>query len=906
MTNCNFTRFSQKKPDWLRINCPQIQKYDIIIGWDAEYRNKEWNIPIENQSEQANYNDVISYQYSSYSLLNDRYEEGIIYLYNKEDGFFSERWTLSEIIREILKKLGITRYQSEQKTLNILLVSHFSVAEYTTLKDRDKLNDKLSEVQGTFCSFKSFEQNVKWDSTHYTKVNVSWKDTYLQASDTQRSLESLGNSIGMKKVEIPAEYSKENLIFLLEDNKDLFEKYALEDAKIALAYYCNFIDKYYNNITNKLVEQEPITTSDITVKYFIKWLEYQSKNVFGQEAKWLENIIFGIEKRWKGKTKKSALRKIDESFACYSYMGGLNTFYRLGRYQCDDNEIALDIDFSKAYVSVMADLPAIDWKQKPKTNFTIDEIIKISNQKNINHSKIGIFLTKFDFPKDTYQSSIAQKTEGGLIYTNDGEDFCTWSELVEAIRLKGITIDDQIIRGNLYEELKINDKVYLPFAEYLGHLARERDKWPKDSFEYSYFKLMGNGFYGKLCQALEYREVFDLNGNKVPLTPSAIICAHYASQTTGIVRSAIEVLVNTFNEWSGCKVYNATTDGIMITIPKPDWLKVKVYENGVAKIESSLEEIIPDLYQKLLTYYPIKMIIQGQKNLGIKDPKWLEIKHVGDEVRTEQTRANYISYKGITQGLARGNVSKDWMKNKDDFDNFTDFEETTEITLKRSLFGIREIKDKKWDLVRKRIFDKKSEEWKQCVRTINIGYDGKRILTENGLNSRQAQNIEEWSKDRSLAIYMKKRKERIRTEDFLYSKAFRTDKGTLRVQGSKSKTIVRIFLGAAWKYFWNKDIKLSNSELVNKINLILKQEEKISDNDFKLFNNNENNKDLIFNKVSKKFINIDDLYNWKRRKFLIKSIPNVEKTKKFINKISNVLGIKMESDRWNLILNNHC
>lgn len=900
MTNCNFTRFSQKKPYWLRINCPQIQKYDVIIGWDSEYRNKEWDIPIENQTEQANYNDVVSYQYSSYSLLNDRYEEGIIYLYNKENKTFAERLSLSEIISEILKKLGITRYQSEQKVLNILLVSHFSVAEYTTLKDRDKLNDKLSEVQDTFCSFKSFEQSVRWDSTHYTKINVTWRDTYLQASDTQRSLKSLAKSIGMKKIEISEDYYL-NMVYLLEEDKELYEEYALEDAKIALAYYCFVMDRYYNVITNQLVEQEPITTSDSTVKYFIKWLENQSKNIFGQEAKWLENKIFGIEKRWKGKVKKSALRKIDESFACYSYMGGLNTFYRLGKYKCKENEIGLDIDFSKAYVSVMADLPAIDWKQKPKTNFTIDEIIKIANQKNINYSKIGIFLTKFDFPKDTYQSSIAQKTEGGLIYTNEGEDFCTWSELIESIRLKGITTNDQIIRGNLYEELRINDKVYLPFAEYLGHLARERDKCPKDSFEYSYFKLMGNGFYGKLCQALEYREVFDLNGNKVPLTPSAITCAHYASQTTGIVRSAIEVLVNTFNEWPGCKVYNATTDGIMITIPKPDWLKVKVDENGIAKIENNLEEIIPELYQKLLTYYPIKMIIQGQKNLGIKDPQWLEIKHVGDEVRTEQTRANYISYKGITQGLARGNVSKDWMKTKDDFDKFTDSEETTEITLK-SLFGIREIKDKKWDLVRKRIFNKNSEGWKQCIRTVNIGYDGKRILTENGLNSRQALNIEEWSKDRNLALYMKKRKERIRTEDFLYNKAFKTEKGTVRIQGSKSKTIVRTFLGATWKYFWsNKQLK--NSDLANNLNLILRREEKISNEEFDLFNNKENNGNLEFKRIANKFITVDDLKNWKRRKFLVKSIPNLEKTKELITKLSCYLKVNMNNERWNILLN---
>jgi hypothetical protein len=33
-----------------------------------------------------------------------------------------------------------------------------------------------------------------------------------------------------------------------------------------------------------------------------------------------------------------------------------------------------------------------------------------------------------------------------------------------------------IIRGSLYQEFKINEEVYLPFAEYLGHLAKERDK----------------------------------------------------------------------------------------------------------------------------------------------------------------------------------------------------------------------------------------------------------------------------------------------------------------------------------------------------------------------------------------------------------------------------------------------
>jgi hypothetical protein len=68
---------------------------------------------------------------------------------------------LGEIIGKILKNLGISRYKGEKKNLNILLISHYSVAEYTTLKNREELNSKLSEVQKTFCSFKPFIQKIR-------------------------------------------------------------------------------------------------------------------------------------------------------------------------------------------------------------------------------------------------------------------------------------------------------------------------------------------------------------------------------------------------------------------------------------------------------------------------------------------------------------------------------------------------------------------------------------------------------------------------------------------------------------------------------------------------------------------------------------------------------------------------
>lgn len=870
----------------VKINSPQIRKYDVIIGWDTEYRNKEW-YKTKDWTEEGNYNEVISYQYSAYSLLNiakdvieldDKRVEKIVYLYDRKKSIFKPRWTLGELIAFILKSLGITRYLAEKKVLEVLLVSHYSIAEYTTLRNRENLNPFLSEVQDTLTSFKPFIQKVKWGGNHYVKVNVSWKDTYLLTSDKRRSLADIAQTIGMEKINlsIDPKANIENLVNLLEINPSLYERYALEDARITLRYYCHFMSVYYNVITQKLVTKEPITTSDSTAKYFVSWLENESVKKFGRDQKYLEGKILGTERRWGGKVEKISLRKSDESIAGYAYLGGLNTFYRLGKYQCSNEEIALDIDISKAYPSAMAVLPAIDWRQRPKTNFEITEIAEIFNESELEHTKVGIFLTEFSFPKGTYQSSIAQKTEGGLIYTNEGEDFCTWPELTEAVRLKGITKEEKIIRGNIYEEFKMNGKVYLPFAEYLGNLVNERDKYPKGSFENSFFKLMGNGLYGKLAQGIEYRSVYDLNGKRVQLKPSVITCAHYASQITGIIRTCVEVIVNTFNELQGCKVHNATTDGVMITIQKPRNLKIEIDEKNIAKTKQSFKELFPELYEKLISFYPIKLIAQGQKNLGLKNSEWLEIKSIGNEIRTEQTRANYIAYKGITQGLARGNVSEKIMNSKEKFDEFTDNENVTEIEL-LTLVGIREIKEKGWDLVQKRIFDRGTKEWKKYLRTVNIGYDGKRIPIENEFNSRQPLNIEEWEEFRKIAKKMKGKKERIRIEDFFFRKNSRTNEGTLRVQGSKTRTIIRIFLSAVLKYNWNEK-HWTFSELSRKLNEYLQKEGK-----------------------SKEVISVFDLKNWKKRKFLIRSLPHNEETIKILNNIAVLMDVQLDKKKIKLL-----
>jgi hypothetical protein len=67
------------------------------------------------------------------------------------------------------------------------------------------------------------------------------------------------------------------MITLLLDDRDLYEKYAINDCRIVLEYYCK-INKFVNNnpITQRGIKTLPLTASGITVLLHLKLLENKS------------------------------------------------------------------------------------------------------------------------------------------------------------------------------------------------------------------------------------------------------------------------------------------------------------------------------------------------------------------------------------------------------------------------------------------------------------------------------------------------------------------------------------------------------------------------------------------------------------------------------------------------------
>jgi hypothetical protein len=367
-------------------------------------------------------------------------------------------------------------------------------------------------------------------------------------------LEKLGKVIKLPKVKINENYFF-NMVSLLESQKEdeqgLFEKYAIADAQITLGYFC-----YFNNILNKVsegkIKKEVLTVSGSGIPLFESLVQEKSEKEFGDKF-YIERRTMGIIRGTKGKREQVKSRKADESFAGYTYYGGLNTYFRAKSYKCNENEIIIHPDLVKAYVTNLATIAAVDYNARKKTNFDWDQqLMGLAGYiQNPEHTEIGIFRTEYKFPKNTYQSTIPQKTEGGLIYTLQGNDFCTLVEIIEALRMKGVS-NEMIEQAIIYPKFLIRGKPYFPFAEFLIFLSEARKKYAEelgaDSFECELLKLMGNGFYGKLAQGIEYRTVYDLDGKKVQLEPSIVTNPIYAAPTTSISRCVIAVMVNEINK----------------------------------------------------------------------------------------------------------------------------------------------------------------------------------------------------------------------------------------------------------------------------------------------------------------------------------------------------------------------
>jgi hypothetical protein len=328
-----------------------LEAYDIIASWDTEWTTRT-PAPIDGVSEP--YNEVVSYQFAVLSGTEGEvsYAEHIYY---PERG---SRLRLADALGIVLRAAGLGRRRAERA--NVLLLAHYTAAEVSALdyRDRAMLKDALQTVQRTPVTMKSLKVSVDFGGHHRTKVAVTLRDTMLIApADASRSLDAISRTTSLRKVDLP-DSCRSHMDLVADSDPALFETYAMNDVRVCLEYYLNFMHDFEAMFPG--VEHAPMTIGGAAVSAYKHWLKGRPELNLNKVRGKVEVLRRNRRKWLVSKAVPVRSREYTEEFARDAFMGGLNIAYETGRVLAGPNEVILDLDFSGAYAAAMANLPVID------------------------------------------------------------------------------------------------------------------------------------------------------------------------------------------------------------------------------------------------------------------------------------------------------------------------------------------------------------------------------------------------------------------------------------------------------------------------------------------------------------------------------------------------------------------
>lgn len=197
------------------------EKSFLIAAMDAEWQSNYTK----------NENLTLSYQFSVIDLKTGRRGDGIYYTNWVE----KERLTITQIIQQIGTIVGLTL--SSLNGYTIVLVAHNAIAEWSTIKDRDKLNQQLQVIRKTVITAGGSSVALKYYDENRNKKVVKFmlKDTMLLVPESYRSLKKASALVDPEfaKLDLVKE-ELSNMLKLLQDDPAKFEAYAIRDTQVTL------------------------------------------------------------------------------------------------------------------------------------------------------------------------------------------------------------------------------------------------------------------------------------------------------------------------------------------------------------------------------------------------------------------------------------------------------------------------------------------------------------------------------------------------------------------------------------------------------------------------------------------------------------------------------------------------
>jgi hypothetical protein len=696
-----------------------LAKFDAIISYDSEWTGIDADgKPCGDDPHERNW--ILSYQWSV--ALRDgaawRYAEGIHYPQNRE------RLTSKRLIGMALESAGVGWRRAAG--MNVLFVAHNDKSDLCGLEDGKALMKLCTAVRGVLATLQG---ERKWSAVfsqhHSATIRLTVLDTMLLApqGDSPKTLAFISSYCqkGHEKVKIDEKWYPIMHKFLEADPQN-FVKYAIGDTRATLEYFVGV-----QQTLGELGDGKRISGTlgagrvDALVHHLggLKGARY--RRTFGLVVEQRTTKRRGM---WP-KLVPGTVHAHTEKVATDSFYDGLNVAFESGRRVCGPGQIILDLDFSGAYSSVMGAMPEIDWRVDAEKILTPDRVRQcydaevIARQGHFSHM---LGLVDFEFPSGTMFPCLPMRDDTGVLYVLRGTTYATGFELELALRM-GAKLN---IRDVLYfPPFKDDDgRAVLPFAQHIGNLNRLRREHKRGTLPNMLYKEAANSIYGKLGQGLrtkEHRRFYDGdNGEFVSerVDKCAITCPHYAAACTGVTRAALSELIAELSAHEGFTVLSATTDGAMVLAPRRFPVEdLKPGKYGVLQTEHlDAVELYPEL--KALEARPaIQALIAGRRNMGL-DPRWIEIKHVGDSALTLRTRTYVMWWKGIVQHKACTGVE---VRDGDVIEQWHDDANIPTATMKHH--------PSPRDIMSGKAKDYVVTEFK---RTVNTDYDHKRRLSADG------------------------------------------------------------------------------------------------------------------------------------------------------------------------------
>lgn len=578
----------------------------VFIGFDAEW-----------QYARKGRNRLLSVQFYVVGPTGETLPK-VIHVSGGES--IDERPTLGQAVYDLLED-AFDQDIIDEWPAEVVLCGFFTRADITVFADFRHLRKQLDGVGGSLVTVgKAASLDLPIKARREQELKARYQALVGDAFDPKilsirlvdasrlappgKSLASLGDWLGIPKLDLPEGYGKDGMARFQLRERDKFEAYGLRDAEIAVMYVL-WVVWFSSRYLELDMSHLSATASGIAVRVAEDCirrdgvsldvaLNYEVKQI----ARWdnTRNVPRTLKKRI-----PKRIRRWLEPFLADAYIGGRNECFVYGP---TDRKRFYDPDLSGAYLSALAYLFVLDYDRAFMTK-DVEELI--------GHIA-GFALVKFRFPPGTERPCLPVAVDGrGLLFPLSGESLCTAPE-IELAKEMGAELDVQfgivipwMDRDDVFERSAAesgkhrksraalsgastptdkdravdkdslsstmqfppphhDDVGYRLFESFALYMRETRSHYIRKSLPFEFVKNISCSLYGKTGQGFKKKRAFGPREmDSVIVGPSRVSEAAVAALVCGFVRAVIGEIL-----WKlpgGATAVSATTDGFLVDVP---------------------------------------------------------------------------------------------------------------------------------------------------------------------------------------------------------------------------------------------------------------------------------------------------------------------------------------------------